>query len=409
LEKPVKNAKKTRKSIADADVVVIGASVAGLMACRELHKNNVEFICIDRKKAVGEPLCCGEGLRAETFYKFFGKGNLKDYSFIKNRVSKNVMRINNDSKTIELEYLELSRPDFERWLAKDFKDKISLGEGLQDIKIGKDSAVVLTNKRRINAKIVLLAYGPSYFIQKNLGLISKAPAMIPCYGGIYRNCELRNDEFLFIFSNDYKIGSNGFWAFPKGNGIVNAGMGYMVGGGGRKPDIKSDFEEKIEELPGFSNAKKVRSLAGAYPCDGVIGKTYCNRMLVLGSAAGFVFAATGEGIKYALRSGDIAAKTAIDALKAGRFDSAFLKLYEKRWKIDFGDEIRVGNMLFELAKFALANFTSIGRFLKYIRKGTVERITHGRISLRVRLGYFLIRMFKGRHIKNILDFVMKHF
>ncbi len=49
-------------------------------------------------------------------------------------------------------------------------------------------------------------------------------------------------------------------------------------------------------------------------------KTYTDRVLLAGDAAGMVNAFSAEGIYFAMVSGDLAADAAIDAVRATRFD-----------------------------------------------------------------------------------------
>ena len=81
-----------------------------------------------------------------------------------------------------------------------------------------------------------------------------------------------------------------------------------------------------------------------------LSRTYAERALVLGDAAGFAKPTTGGGIYYAMLSGKIAAEVAADALTAGSFSEDALGVYEERWKAEFGSELRIGyyaRMLFE--------------------------------------------------------------
>ncbi len=79
-------------------------------------------------------------------------------------------------------------------------------------------------------------------------------------------------------------------------------------------------------------------------------RTYADRVLVVGDAAGLVKPTTGGGIYYALLSGEIAAETAAEALSAGDLSARRLRGYERGWKAVFGRELTVGyyaRMLYE--------------------------------------------------------------
>ena len=81
-----------------------------------------------------------------------------------------------------------------------------------------------------------------------------------------------------------------------------------------------------------------------------IPRTYGDRVLVAGDAAGLAKPTTGGGIYYALLSGEMAAETASEALAAGDFRARQLRRYERRWKQVIGRELRLGyyaRMLYE--------------------------------------------------------------
>jgi len=60
-----------------------------------------------------------------------------------------------------------------------------------------------------------------------------------------------------------------------------------------------------------------------------------DRMFLCGDAAGLVNPMTGEGIYYAMCSGEMAAKTAISALENDKTDAHSLKQYQNQWKHEF--------------------------------------------------------------------------
>ncbi len=81
-----------------------------------------------------------------------------------------------------------------------------------------------------------------------------------------------------------------------------------------------------------------------------LSRTYGERALILGDAAGFAKPTTGGGIYYAMLSGEIAAETAADALESDDISADALSAYQDRWKDEFGSELSIGyyaRMLFE--------------------------------------------------------------
>jgi flavin-dependent dehydrogenase len=71
---------------------------------------------------------------------------------------------------------------------------------------------------------------------------------------------------------------------------------------------------------------------------GAIDRTYADRTLVVGDAAGLVKPTTGGGIHYSIWSAALGADVAIDALSADRLDAASLAAYERQWRDRLGEE-----------------------------------------------------------------------
>jgi len=76
------------------------------------------------------------------------------------------------------------------------------------------------------------------------------------------------------------------------------------------------------------------------PTGGFRRKTYADRILLVGDAAGFVDPFFGEGMSLAIRSGTYAAETARVALDQGDCREAGLKSYGESCEADFGQSLR---------------------------------------------------------------------
>ena len=75
---------------------------------------------------------------------------------------------------------------------------------------------------------------------------------------------------------------------------------------------------------------------------GPVSRTYATRLLAVGDAAGLVKPTTGGGIYYSLISGQIAADTLDEALRADDLRDTRLKRYETEWRNRLGADIRIG-------------------------------------------------------------------
>jgi len=72
-----------------------------------------------------------------------------------------------------------------------------------------------------------------------------------------------------------------------------------------------------------------------------LARTYGDRMLLVGDAAGQVKPTTGGGIYFGMLCADIAARTLDDALKSEDLSARKLSLYEKEWRKKIGHELDV--------------------------------------------------------------------
>lgn len=78
-------------------------------------------------------------------------------------------------------------------------------------------------------------------------------------------------------------------------------------------------------------------------------RSYLDRILIAGDAAGQVKPTTGGGLYYGFIGATAAAETIADAFSHGDFRSGFLRQYEQRWRRRIGLELRVGTYFRRLA------------------------------------------------------------
>jgi len=71
-------------------------------------------------------------------------------------------------------------------------------------------------------------------------------------------------------------------------------------------------------------------------------RSYAERVLVIGEAAGQVKATTGGGIYYGLLAARLAAETISTAFATGSFSAAGLRPYERAWQSLLADELSLG-------------------------------------------------------------------
>ncbi len=363
------------------DVVIVGAGPAGLMAARSLP-DTFSFLVIDSKKKIGLPLKCGEGVREKEFIGFFGNNN---YDFVRNMAHEHEVIYKDVRRSFKADYLQLDRPRFENWLGKPVKDKIRLNTKCKDIAIKKGFAEIATNKGRIKTRLVILACGCNFKVQRRYKLIKKDPVLFICYGGIYMNHKLDPNKFYAYFDDRY-LGY--LWIFPKDKDTANVGFGSAAKG----VNVKKGLIDLLKRInPGI---KKISDYGGIVPCSGPIDKTYYDRLLVCGDAGGMVYAGTGEGIYFALESGKIAAEVAALAVKKNSFDMAFLRCYEARWKRSFGKLMKAGIIFRDLQYIAFKRKRMKELFTIPKDKEIRMMISEGIVPLKAKVVWHLYRIFR---------------
>jgi len=190
---------------------------------------------------------------------------------------------------------------------------------------------------RVRARAAVLACGASYVLQRRLGLGMPAlhlqTAQIELPASNPGNVELH-------FGAD--IAPQGFaWVVPVyRDSHAFARIGLMCA-----RDAREHFDRFVARVG-------PRWRTGAADCiDGrlsprikmlplaPIARTFCERVVAVGDAAGLVKATTGGGIYYSLLSGGAAADVLGDALADDDLSETRLSRYEHRWRAALQDEL----------------------------------------------------------------------
>ena len=114
------------------------------------------------------------------------------------------------------------------------------------------------------------------------------------------------------------------WVFPK-DGMVNIGLGTITPEGHRLREMFPGFLERT----GFADLDTSHLKAGLIPV-ALLPQLWLPRVLFVGDAGGFVNALTGGGLVYGICSGEIAAATVREAVRADDFSGNTLSAFESR-------------------------------------------------------------------------------
>jgi digeranylgeranylglycerophospholipid reductase len=154
------------------------------------------------------------------------------------------------------------------------------------------------------------------------------------------------DELYLIMGSKYA--PRGYaWAFPRGNGRVRLGVGVL------HPDSDEDariyLDSIIHDLPQlagkFRDANPIEYHTGLFPSEGPLEHFSRDGLLLAGDAAGQGSTLVGEGIRFAIYSGQMAGSVAAEAIKAGNTSASFLERFDKAWRARFGRDMDISYMI----------------------------------------------------------------
>jgi geranylgeranyl reductase family protein len=377
------------------DVVVVGAGPAGSTAAKFLSEKGIKVLLIDKSKFPRNKLC-GGGLTSRVLDRFDyvkNKDLIESYSYggfsysssLKYKV---IYKKNNPVAAMVL------REKFDMGLARlavesgaDFID----GRTVKDAKFSNEKAkIILDDRKEVDSEIVVGADGIWSIIAKKSGLAPPLRNLGICVLHEYDVDEEIIDEnfgkekMCYIHLQFRGIPGYG-WVFPKKQHI-NIGIGKISPDAHiskTKTDLLAVYKDYIKMLKKKKIIPKnleIRQCKGAALHIGPIEKTYADRVLLCGDASGFINPLTGEGVYYAMSSGEIAAKVIAEALELGDTSGRFLSRYQENWKKDFGKDIE---LLSSLTKNTAEQIEKIVKFASKDEKlaNIALGILHGGLNI----------------------------
>ena len=337
------------------EVIIVGAGPAGSTAAKFLSEKGIKVLLLDKSKFPRDKPC-GGGIPIRILKKF---RYIEEEELIDTYSYGGFAYFSSSNQKVALQknepiYAAVLRKVFDYDLVKlaiksgaNFID----GKMVKDVEILKDKAtVILADGARIESQIIIGADGVWSIVAKKTGLGQHGKKVGMC---LYQEYSM-NSKILDKYFTDKRLGYmhhrvqgiNGFgWVIPKKEHI-NIGIGEIRSltiASQRKINLKEVFNKYIDELKenGLipSNLEIGRAKGAVVPaCP--LAKTYSNRIIICGDAAGLANPSTGAGIEYAMTSGKIAAEVISEALKTGDTTARFLSKYESMWKKDFGKDIK---------------------------------------------------------------------
>jgi len=315
------------------DVLIVGGGPGGLFLAGRLAGQGVRTLVCEEHARVGDPVHCTGVLSSDSFGRFdlptgATLNHLTDVRF----VSPGGIPV--DYTTSSPIATVIDRPAFDRALAeRAVTAGAEVRPGARVSALGVDASGVRATVGTdvVKARLAVLACGANYAFQRRFGFglprtyLHTAQRELPAASKA--SVELH-------FGRD--VAPGGFaWAVP----VVRPDGFYVRIGVMAARDAIGCYGRMLERVGdrwGVSN-RELRPRLKILPL-GAIGRTYGDRLLAIGDAAGLVKPTTGGGIHYSIVSASIAADVAVKALASDRLTAASLATYERRWRAELEDE-----------------------------------------------------------------------
>ena len=315
------------------DFIIVGGGPSGASAGRTAGKQGLSTLLLEKEHFPRYKACGGAlssyGLSCLDF-------SLPEYAVERyiSKVKIHFMDSFVDAEKKDTLALLISRTVFDYFLLEKAKKtgiEIHTGEKVLDCIEGKDFVEVRTTENTYFGKFVLISEGSGGSLKYKVRSKDKRTEY---FLGIVS--EITNEEraiqtkYSGTLDIHFGIVQGGYgWIFP------HAGY-YSVGVMGIDQYFKNPKKVMLDFLEenGFNGNFPIRS--HIIPVGGIARKTVNSRLLLSGDAAGFVEAFSGEGMAYAIRSGQLAAETIADIVMYGRKLNDIQK-YESRCRKEFGN------------------------------------------------------------------------
>lgn len=352
------------------DVIVVGAGPAGNMAALRMASKGLRVAVLDWRYDIGDKLCtgivgteCGETfpIPSNLIYRqansatFFSPGG-REYK---------VASIGNQALVVDrVAYInDIAETAMSAGVSYHLGHRVSGVEMHDtDVQVRVRTSTTSTN---FSARMLILSSGFGSPLLRMVGLRDGKDSDFMM--GTQTEVEIENVSDTEVYVGNHIAPEAFGWVVPLDESRAHVGLMS------RRP-LNGHLENFLTLL---KSRGKIREEISTPRRWGIplkpIPRTYADRTLVAGDAAGFAKPTTGGGIYYAMLSGQIAAAATLRAFEAGDFSASQLKTYQDDWKEVFGHELRVGyyaRMLFESM-----NNSQLERIMELFLSPEVQRDT----------------------------------
>jgi geranylgeranyl reductase family protein len=365
---------------ADADVIVVGAGPAGSATAFYLAQAGLDVLLLEKTRFPREKVC-GDGLtpRAVRSLITMGIDTTEEKGWLRNRG----LRVIGGGVRLELDWPDLAtypnygltrtRLDFDQMLATAAAGAGAVLHTRTNVtgpifdRSGRVVGVSATGPDKepleFNAPLVIAADGVSGRFALALGLAKREDRPLGVAVRQYFRSELRHDDeylesWIELRSREHpdKLLPGYGWIFGLGDGRVNVGLGVLNSsaafGNTNYRNLLADWLAGTPEDWGMADPANAdgKPQGAALPMGLNRVPHYTRGVMLVGDSGGMVNPFNGEGIAYAMESGELAAEVAVQALarSSGTARERALAHYPAELKARYGGYYRLGNIFVKL-------------------------------------------------------------
>jgi menaquinone-9 beta-reductase len=327
----------------DADVIVVGAGPAGSTTAYYLAQAGLDVLMLEKSTFPREKVC-GDGLtpRGVRALVAMGISVSEQDGWVRNKG----LRVIGAGKRLELPWPELSsypgyglvrpRTDLDQMLARRAQQAgARLLEGVtvtgpvlheRTGRIAGVAAKETGGERTYRARVIVAADGNSSRLSVAMGLRKRDDRPLGVAVRTYYTSPRHDDDYLEswldLWEGDRLLPGYG-WIFGMGDGTSNVGLGLLnTSAAFGHTDYHALLRKWLAGMPaewGFTEENRTQPIRGAaLPMGFNRTPHYYRGLLLAGDAGGMVNPFNGEGIAYAMESGEILARTIVQALARAR-------------------------------------------------------------------------------------------
>jgi digeranylgeranylglycerophospholipid reductase len=302
------------------DAIVVGAGPAGGMAARQTAKAGFRTLILDKKRVVGEPVQCAEGV-SRFGLESNGVRPLDEWVCQEVLGATCIVPDGTDFAITDLPGYSIDRAAFDRWVVAGAE-----ANGAELVTSTRATSIerldggwrIRAGDEDFDGRIVIGADGPTSLLAKTLGLVRQQDIIRAYEYRFPRSAvPMRDpDRFLLYIAERYEGGYA--WIFPKGDS-VNVGAGGHIDAHAATVSFCRD--------QGIDVARRAAILAGTIPYRYDFRSLAIPGFAVAGDAAGVTNPMNGAGIHPGLFSGRLAGEFAVESLESE--DPALMVDYDR--------------------------------------------------------------------------------